>query len=188
VAVDPNLRRDAADNRERILTAAREVFNELGVDADLKQIALRAGVGRATVYRRFPTRELLLDALLEKQLDEAVEIAESALRVEDPWEGLAQFIRRVAELPMQGRGLSDALARKVMAEGRDADHRAIALVGRLIDRARDAGVVRDDLTVADVRALTWLTRVIAEATPAMPEGYVERYLEFVFEGIHRSPH
>src|ERR1700756_2007672 len=83
------LRADAARNRERVLAAAREAFAEYGRDAQMEDVARRAGVGVGTVYRHFATKEALVDALLETRFRQAMERAREALALEDPWEAVA---------------------------------------------------------------------------------------------------
>jgi AcrR family transcriptional regulator len=92
------LRRDAQRNRDAILAAARQVFPEQGLEAPLEEIARRAGVGIATLYRRFPTRTELLDAVLAPAVQEHVDAAEQALAMDDPWEGFAFYLERSCRL------------------------------------------------------------------------------------------
>src|SRR4051794_35027271 len=103
------LRADAERNRERILAAAAEVFAERGLDVSLDDIAAHAGVGVGTVYRRFPDKDDLIDALFEAKIDGAVQLASDALEIEDPWEGLVTFIRGMCAMQAADRGFKDAL-------------------------------------------------------------------------------
>src|ERR1700677_3349125 len=91
------LRVDAARNRAAIIAVARDVFAEQGLEAPLEAIAARAGVGIATLYRRFPTREKLVAAALIGKVAEYAEVAEQALAVADPWDGFAGFVLRICE-------------------------------------------------------------------------------------------
>src|SRR2546430_8742235 len=103
------LRTDAQANRHRIVEAARAVFAERGVDAPLDDIAKRAGVGNATLYRRFPTRELLIAAVFEARVAEYADAATEALRALDPWAGFCHFAQHVFTMQAADRGLSDVL-------------------------------------------------------------------------------
>src|SRR3982751_2657327 len=94
------LRRDAQLNRERIVVAAREVFAAKGLNASLDDVAHHAGVGVGTVYRRFPTKEALLEVALDERFEEHVRAAEVALTAPTGWDGLVGFLRQAAE--MQG--------------------------------------------------------------------------------------
>src|SRR5215471_5679817 len=100
------LRADAVRNRAALIEAAREVFAEHGLDASLEEIACRAGVGIATLYRRFPGREQLIAAALVDKVAEYAHAAEEALAVTDPWEGFAGYVYRICELQAADRGLS----------------------------------------------------------------------------------
>src|SRR5229473_6040348 len=92
------LRRDAERNRQRILRAAGEVFTERGLQATLDDVAERAGVGVGTVYRRFPDKEALVEALFTERLDTLVHFGEQALAEPDPWAGLATFLEQAASV------------------------------------------------------------------------------------------
>src|SRR5687767_4321657 len=105
----PSLRRDAERNRRRLLDAARQVFAELGLEAPLEEIARRAGVGIATLYRRFPTRSALIEALFVEQAEEYVRASEAALAADDAWEGFARFVERICEMQAEDRGFTDVL-------------------------------------------------------------------------------
>ena len=107
-AVRP-LRRDAERNRQRILKAASEVFNERGLDVSLDEIARHAGVGVGTVYRRFRTKEELIEALFMDRLDSVATIAGEAYESPDAWCGLVTFMERMAELMAGNLGLRQML-------------------------------------------------------------------------------
>src|SRR5438132_13734134 len=103
------LRQDAQRNRELILAAAREEFREQGLDVSLEEIARRAGVGIATLYRRFPTRDALIEAVFEDHVASFVALAEEALQNEDPWVGFSTFIEQLCERQASDFGLKDLL-------------------------------------------------------------------------------
>src|SRR3954451_19976695 len=107
---DRPLRRDAERNRQRILAAAGELFTERGLRVTLDDIAHHAGVGVGTVYRRFPDKELLIDALFEQRLEAMRANAEQALADPDPWDGLRLFCERGGELQAHARALRELLA------------------------------------------------------------------------------
>lgn len=149
---DRPLRRDAERNRERILEAARVAFAEDGLDVGLHEIARRAGVGVGTVYRRFPDKQSLVEALFEDRIDEVVGIAEEALREPDAWTGLSAFLHRTCELQARNRALhqlvfSSVAGPRCAAEGRE---RIAPLVARMVARAQEQGSVRPDVAVFDV--------------------------------------
>jgi len=156
------LRRDAERNRQRILDTAGALFAERGLGVSLDEIARHAGVGVGTVYRRFPDKEQLIDALFEARLVEILETASAALELADPWDGLAHFIERSLELQVADRALKELLLSTSTAHARIEQGRSQIepIVEAILDRARRAGVVREDLAVSD---LLLLQHAIGEA-------------------------
>ncbi|MFJ5546899.1 TetR/AcrR family transcriptional regulator [Streptomyces sp. NPDC093225] len=215
------LRVDAQRNLEHVLRAAREVFGELGYGAPMEDVARRARVGVGTVYRRFPSKDVLVRRIAEEETARLTEQARTALGQEDePWQALSRFLRtsvasgagrllppqvlrvRVedeaeetdvaadglldeARVPQQ-RGASETgvvAPRGVGEVSEDAGAGALLeVVGRLVDRARAAGELRTDVTVADVLL------VIATAAPALPDPAQQaaasaRLLDILLEGL-----
>src|SRR5512146_2062694 len=119
----PALRRDARENRDRTPDAARACFATHGVDASVEEIAQRAGVGMGTLYRRFPTKHALVEAVLEESLDAFVAAAEAALADPDPWRGFAGFVERVLELHVENRAVREILAGTEHSHARDTVRR-----------------------------------------------------------------
>src|SRR3954449_10399527 len=111
----PALRRDAQRNRDRIIAATRAAFQERGLEVGVDEIARRAGVGMGTLYRHFPTKDALIDAIVDARFSELTEAAERALAAEDAWEGFEAFLVAAVDLQASDRGFKDALA----ARGRD---------------------------------------------------------------------
>ncbi|MGW6945681.1 TetR/AcrR family transcriptional regulator [Streptomyces xanthophaeus] len=216
------LRVDAQRNLEHVLRAAREVFGELGYGAPMEDVARRARVGVGTVYRRFPSKDVLVRRIAEEETARLTEQARTALgQEEEPWEALSCFLRTsVASgagrlLPPQvlrvGSASEDGIEeagearvphqRQAVAAGapelRVVGTRApledepsedsgagalLEVVGRLVDRAREAGELRADVTVADVLL------VIATAAPALPDPAQQaaastRLLDILLEGL-----
>src|SRR4051812_27456804 len=108
-AMDRPLRVDAERNRQRILAAAGDVFAERGLGVSLDDIAAAAGVGVGTVYRRFPDKDALIEALFEQKIRGIEELALRSLEIEDPWEAFAGFMRGMCRLQAEDRGLKEAL-------------------------------------------------------------------------------
>src|SRR5919206_2825813 len=104
------LRADARRNREKVLAAARTVFSENGRDAQMDDVARRAGVGVGTVYRHFPTKEALIEALMVDAFETIAAHARDALAIEDPWEAFTSVMWRGAEVMAGGRALSEGFA------------------------------------------------------------------------------
>jgi AcrR family transcriptional regulator len=141
------MRADAQRNLDRVLGAATQCFAEHGVDATVDEVARRAGVGHGTVFRRFPTKEALLDAVLAKELDRMVLLARAALAEDDAWEGFARFFRGAAEGYARNRALIEAEERcrelPQMHVLRPAAH-------ELVRRAQTAGSLRRDLDADEI--------------------------------------
>ena len=183
------LRRDAERNRRRVLDAAGELFAEQGLHVTLDAVAQRAGVGVGTVYRRFPDKEDLIDALFEDRLDEVAAVAEEALRHDDAWTGLVRFLERSLELHAHDRGLKELLF--TSARGRDrvasARERIKPLVSRLVDRAQAAGALRADVQTTDLAVLQLMvTSVMEYAGETVPEVW-RRCLAVVLDGLRAGP-
>jgi AcrR family transcriptional regulator len=132
------LRRDAEQNRQRILRATAEVFTTRGLQASLDDVARHAGVGVGTVYRRFPDKDALVEALFEERLGQVAGLADKALAEPDSWTGLTWFLEHACELLSSDRGLREILM--FATYGRDrvqaARTRMQPLVTALVERAQ----------------------------------------------------
>ncbi|HEX6673751.1 MAG TPA: helix-turn-helix domain-containing protein [Actinomycetes bacterium] len=180
------LRRDAQRNRDAIVAAARQVFCDHGLEAPLEEIARRAGVGIATLYRRFPSRVELLDAVLADTVQAHVAAAERALAVDDPWEGFASYLEETCRLQAADRGLSDAMgmrfARATATEAAKA--RLFELVGQVVDRAQQSGQLRADLTLEDLAFLNWANgRILPAVRAAGAPDTWQRHLGLLLDGF-----
>jgi len=180
------LRRDAQRNRDAILTAARQVFCDHGLEAPLDEIARRAGVGIATLYRRFPSRVELLDAVLADTVQAHVDAAEQALAMDDPWEGFAFYLERTCRLQAADCGLNDAMGMRFprAATLEAARRRLFELVGQVVDRAQQSGQLRADLTLEDLAFVTWANTRILQAVRAAgaPDAW-RRHLGLLLDGF-----
>ena len=179
------LRRDAERNRQRILEAATEVFNERGLDVSLDEIARHAGVGVGTVYRRFRTKEELVEALFMSRLSTVAAIAEQALEAPDPWAGLVSFMERMTETMADDLGLRQILmfatyGRNLVAIARE--HNA-PLVERLVERAQAAGQLRSDLRQTDIIFTVFMLTEATELAQAASPGIWRRYLTLILDGM-----
>ena len=179
------LRRDALRNRERLLTAGRETFAELGADATLEEVARRAGVGIGTLYRRFPSRETLVEAIFEEHFAEVAAAAEEAGAAEDAWSGLVGFLERVLELQAANLPLRDVLLIQRGQEERIAEQRRRigALLEQVIARGREQGSLRDDLTLGDLVFAMWSFAPLFEATATVAPHAWRRHLQIVLDGM-----
>ena len=157
---DRPLRADARRNRERVLKAARAVFAEYGREAQMDDVARRAKVGVGTLYRHFPTKDALIEALAMDRFVQLAELAHDALAEDDPWEALAGFMHRAARLQIEDRALSQILLEQPKAIN-DAGCERGGLGGaveRLVERAQAAGVLRPDVVAWDVASIVCALR------------------------------
>jgi AcrR family transcriptional regulator len=179
------LRKDAERNRRRILDAAREVFAERGLDAGLDQIARHAGLGVGTVYRRFPEKEQLIDALFEERVGAIAALAEEAAGHEDPWEGLVFFFERSLAEQAADRGLkqlvlSGARGCVHVSEGR---RRIAPPLHALVARAHEAGVLREDVAVQDIPMISLMLGGLMDASRGSAPDLWRRYLELFLDSL-----
>lgn len=174
------LRRDAAANRSRVLAAAAEVFDRDGLSASLEDVARRAGVGVGTVYRRFPTREALMEALLDDLLDAYALEAERALALPGG-SGLEAYVRTVGEVQATPRGCALRLLGSETAQERREllDTRT----ERLLEQAKTEGACRPDVTVDDVVGILVALRGIREAPATRARLDWRRHLELCLAGL-----
>jgi len=187
-ASDRPLRKDAERNRQRIIEAAREVFAEHGLAASLDDIAHHAGVGVGTVYRRFPDKDQLIDALFEERITEMVAVATAGLEHDDPWLGLVHFLTRAQELQSADRGLKEAILGSVDGCTRVASGRAriAPLVTQILERAQAAGVVRDDVRLSDLPLTQFALGAVSEYTREVAPETWRRLLVLVLDGLRAS--
>ena len=183
------MRADARRNRVQILAAAREVFVEQGVDAPLESIAQRAGVGIATLYRRFPDRTALIRQVAIDSLGQVLAAARVGSADEcDAWSAFTGFLQRTADLrigvlmPMLLPALSQQITDDVEFQRLHSD--LTAAVQQLIVAAQAAGRLRADLTVGDVLVVAAL---LTRPLPGMPEAVASqlphRHLQLLIEGL-----
>jgi len=149
---ESTLRADARRNLERVLDAAAEVFAASGPDASVDEIARHAGVGHATVFRRFPTKDALLEAVLARELAALAAAADDGLADEDPGRGFERFFRAAAEAYARNRALVEAGFDRCTDEVPEKQA-LLERAGRLVRRAQKSGVLRRDLGPEDVLAL-----------------------------------
>jgi AcrR family transcriptional regulator len=179
------LRRDAQRNRDLIVAAARAAFAAEGLEVPVEEIARRAGVGMGTLYRRFPSKEELIDAVLEDAFAEIVRAAEVALEAEDAWNGLRAFLEAVISRHAVNRGLKDVIASRDHGRERAAAmrERIKPLLARLIERAQIQGTLRSDFAPEDVPLVLWSSgRVVELSSDVAPELW-RRHLGLVLDGL-----
>ncbi|MCG5213488.1 TetR/AcrR family transcriptional regulator [Streptosporangium sp. KLBMP 9127] len=146
------MRADARHNRERILQAARQAYAVHGIDVPITTVARRAGVGAATLYRHFPTRAALITEAFAEQFARCVAVLEEALEDPDPWRGFCSVVDKVCAMQATDRGFTAAfLSQFPDAIDYDREHsRAEKGLALLVQRAKDAGRLRDDFDPTDI--------------------------------------
>ena len=167
------LRSDAQRNLERVLSAAAEAFAAYGPDVSIDEIARRAGVGHATVFRRFPTKGSLIDAVMEEHVRRVRRLADDALGADDAGAAFTEFVWGAAELHMEKRGLHACLPHCETAEAADLEHAALELV----ERAQRAGAIRRDVTPLEVGLL------VRAALETAPTETWRAFLRVVLDGL-----
>jgi AcrR family transcriptional regulator len=173
-AATRSTRRDAVRNRQAVLRAATELFSEVGVDAAVESIAARAGVGVGTVYRHFPNKDALVDALVVEAFADVMAAARDALSQPDG-AGLESLLRAIGRSMARHRGYAHLFV------GRAATDRGGAVLRRhiaeLVERAHRAGRLGPDTTLGDVMSTIWALRGVIDTSAAVAPDAWQRHLE-----------
>jgi|SRR6185436_4918291 len=180
------LRADAARNRERIIAAAAAVFAERGLDAATAEIAHRAGVGEATLFRRFPTKDDLIDAIIETRMEEVATLVDAAADDPDPTVALERVMQVLVKQFSRDKGFFEAAGERCMSDPKfqAQRERGLAAVGRLLKRAQDAGAVRRDLSPSDISFLAGSAMYAMEVSkPGLRDDLWKRYLRVILDGM-----
>lgn len=184
-ATERPLRRDAERNRQRIIASAREVFRERGLETTLDDVAHHAGLGIGTVYRRFPNKEHLVEAMFADRLEDIGRLITESLDKPDPWQALLDFLWQTSSLIAEDRGLHDvmlssAFGRDKVAHARD---QLIPLGVELIRRAKDTGELRPDIEAEDLPMLLKMIGAVAEYTHRVAPEVWRRYAALLFDSL-----
>lgn len=173
-------------NQQRIIVAARELFATQGLDITLDLVAEHAGVGVGTVYRRFANKQELIVAAVEESVRELAEQAELALHHPDPWLGIVQFFGYACEHLAVNRGLSEMV--RTQENGEDSAIKCVRerlepAVLSIVERATDAGVLRDGIDTSDFFALIHMVDAVAVFASPVNQTVWRRYFEIVLDGL-----
>ncbi|MFH9042615.1 TetR/AcrR family transcriptional regulator [Streptomyces sp. NPDC017966] len=183
------VRSDARDNRVRILDAARAVFGEEGLSAPMREVARHAGVGPATLYRHFPTKQALIVETFAEQRRACRAAVHDALADPDPWHGFRSLIERICELHAHSRGFADAFM-TAFPEAMDfaADRqRTLRAVGELARRAQETGRLRPDFVVDDLILVLMAHRGLQDTPRAARLTASRRFAAYVIEAFRAVP-
>jgi AcrR family transcriptional regulator len=177
------MRSDARRNREKVLQAARKVMARKGLDAQMEEIARRAGVGVGTVYRHFPTKDELVEALAGARFERLAELAHEALEKDEPWPAFEQFMRSAARIQAEDLALSEVLTQRpeMMQRGAEAVG-MLDLTAKIMERAQATGELRADAHATDVP----MVMCALAGTCRSPKMDPDRYIAIVIDGL-RAP-
>jgi AcrR family transcriptional regulator len=179
-----SLRSDARRNREKILHTAREVFAEQGANGSLDEIARRAGIGPATLYRHFPSREDLLRAVFLDRMTENIALLETAHQCEDPWVGFTSWLYELGQGVATDRGYADMVATgELTGELGILRIRYYDAMTLLVQRTVEAGAIRPDYTVEDLVLLLLAIGGIAHRARVNRPAAMERFLTLTLDGL-----
>ncbi|WP_326566250.1 helix-turn-helix domain-containing protein [Amycolatopsis rhabdoformis] len=183
------LRSDARDNRDRILTAAREVFAAEGLDVPMREVARRAGVGPATLYRHFPTKEDLAGAAFADQLPLCQEIVAEGLATPDPWLGFRLVIEKLFDVHARDRGFTAAFLSRFprafdFTAARDA---TLAAISELALRAKTTGHLRPDFVVDDLVLVLMANNGIQASSPEVRVAASRRFAALAIQAFRATP-
>ncbi|MCW2750855.1 MAG: putative tetR family transcriptional regulatory protein [Aeromicrobium sp.] len=181
---------DARQNRDRIIQAAYEVLAELGVDAQMTDIAERAELGVATLYRNFPSKEALVNALVLERLSTGASGAQRVSEIDDAWEALTKMLEWIARRQLENRVVSQFLGGRITgsAELHEQRDRLYASVEEVVKKAQRAGQMRKDVRVSDIRMIMVSIAAIASTDSPLTNRLVQRYLAVVLDGLRAPGH
>lgn len=183
------LRSDALDNRARVLDAARALFSADGLDVPMREIARRAGVGPATLYRHFPTKQTLVADAFADQLHACRAIVDEGCADPDPWQGLRLVIEKICELHARDRGFTEAFLTSFpgvtdVAAGREYTLRAVAELAR---RAKETGHLRSDFVLDDLILVLMANKGIHAASTDTRVMASRRFAGLVIQAFEARP-
>lgn len=182
------LRSDAERNRRRLLEAASQAFAECGFDVSIDEIARRAGLGKGTVFRRFPSKEDLMAEIARERMSEIIRAGAELASTSEPGEAMRVVMRKMVELLTTDRGLAEALE-GLCAHNDEVlcvKHEVMETVSHLLEMAQSAGQVRNDITECDVMLLVVGISHISAPFRDVDSDIWQRYFDIVFDGLRPS--
>lgn len=184
----PSLRADAARNRGRILDAAREAFAQRGLDVPMAAIARRAGIGVATLFRRFPTKQALVAEVFAEQLDACDALLDTALADPDPWHAFCALLESVRTLQVRDRGFTQAFLSAHPDARNDARRaRAERDLAELVRRAKGTGRLREDFAASDLVLVLLANGGVASTPPDVADPVSRRLLAYLLQAFETRP-
>ncbi|HEX4734106.1 MAG TPA: helix-turn-helix domain-containing protein [Thermoleophilaceae bacterium] len=181
------LRVDARRNRAAVFAAAKELFADQGLDAQMPDVARAANVGVGTVYRHFPTKDDLIAAMASERFERFAEKGRECLAMADAWDGIAEFIRFAAQVQADDRGICDVMAERRDVMGQAAEAAGLpGLSDKLVKRAQRTGQLRRDLQWEDIPMIACGLGSITQQTMGPAIGRWPRLVEIILDGL-RAP-
>ncbi len=182
------LRADARDNRDRVLDAARTLFSERGIDVTMREIARRAAVGPATLYRRFPTKHLLIEAVFADELRACRQVVDDGCSDPDPWRGFCSVIEGLGVLNAGNQGFVDAYLSENPEIRTFAAHRAslLRMLTTLAARAQAAGGLRQDFVIDDLLLVLLAGRGLSSTPSAGRAAAARRFAALAIDAFRAS--
>lgn len=181
----PHLRADAQDNRDRLLDAARTLFSERGLDVPMRAVARRAEVGPATLYRRFPTKQALIDEAFAGELSACRQIVEDGCADPDPWSGFCSVIEGLSLLNARNQGFVDAFMSANPQAATFARHRIalLRLLAGLAVRAQRSGGLRRDFVIDDLVVILQAGRGLSSTRTLTREAAARRFAALAIDAF-----
>ncbi|WP_434445481.1 TetR/AcrR family transcriptional regulator [Lentzea sp. E54] len=185
MAEPTDLRADAARNRTRIVEAARDLFRTRGIDVPMSTIARRAGVGVATLFRRFPSREALVTEVFAEQIEHCEALLEEAVEDPDPWNGFRRLIEFTCTEQLEDRGFTEAFLASFAGETcyRQRAENAENAFDRLVRRAKESGRLRQDFAVSDLVMILLANGGLRDAPPEHAHDLSRRLVAYLLHSF-----
>jgi AcrR family transcriptional regulator len=186
-SADRTLRADAQRNRRAVIAAAKKLFADQGLDAQMPDVARTAKVGVGTVYRHFPTKDELIAALVAERFERLAEQARDSLQMDDAWKGISSFLRFAAQMQADDRGVCEVIASR--PDMMDAAARAAQLpelCDQLVKRAQRSGQLRQEIEWEDIPMIACGLGSVTQAAVGPATGRWPRLVEIILDGL-RAP-
>jgi AcrR family transcriptional regulator len=183
-AVDKPVRKDVARNRGLLMQSAEAMFAERGTEVTLEEIARHAGVGVATAYRHFASRQAIVEAMLESRVAKFMAVLHECESIADPQEAFETYFYRICELQANDRGMREAIsANHGVDKVADFRERGRPLFERLFNRAKQAGAFRPECEPSDIVVAFWMIGKVSDAASGISPEQWRRQLNFLLDGL-----
>ena len=183
-AVDKPVRKDVARNRGLLMHSAEAMFAERGTEVTLEEIARHAGVGVATAYRHFASRQAIVEAMLESRVAKFMAVLHECESIADPREAFETYLYRICELQANDRGMREAIsANHGVDKVADFRERGRPLFERLFNRAKQAGAFRPECEPSDIVVAFWMIGKVSDAASGISPEQWRRQLNFLLDGL-----